>query len=102
MNLDHIFVLITNFIQVSSRYTNHRQEWDGTIVQTTHERDDQERDDNYVCNSLHRHVLVRPVTVYANQILETIGFLTRTYRNMILVANENTISNALSWLKASR
>jgi hypothetical protein len=32
----------------------------GTIVQTTHERDDQKRDDNCACNSLHR-----PVIVYA-------------------------------------
>jgi hypothetical protein len=36
----------------------HRQERDGTIAQTTHERDDQERDDNGACNSLHRPVLV--------------------------------------------
>ncbi len=30
-----------------------RQERDGTIVQTTHERNDQEQNDNYVCNFLH-------------------------------------------------
>ena len=34
----------------------HRQEWDGTIVQTTNEWDEQERDDNCACNSLHRRV----------------------------------------------
>uniref|UniRef100_A0A914EJQ3 Uncharacterized protein n=1 Tax=Acrobeloides nanus TaxID=290746 RepID=A0A914EJQ3_9BILA len=43
---------------LSRRYLWHRQERDGTIVQTTHERDNQERDDNCACNSLHRTVLV--------------------------------------------
>jgi hypothetical protein len=37
----------------------HRQERDGTIVQTTHEHGWQEQDDNCACNSLHHPVLVR-------------------------------------------
>ena len=50
----------------------HRQKRDGIIVQTAYNRDDQERDDNCACNSLHRPVLVRSVIVYAELSLSLI------------------------------
>ena len=55
----------TTFIDSGTNF-RHRQERSGTIVQKIHERDDQERDDNCACNSLHCFVLVFPLLCMPN------------------------------------